>query len=196
MITINSFGVELTKDERAKLYPRCGRLFPDGLQQLAKAEEYEQVRMVAESYSVSFYFTWLISDFSGQLILELKKTGVQAIVWEYWHECGRQDDRGQVLWTGGQNELECIHASVRLWRLLFTAQVEGAGEPKYYLDFGVCGAEAQVKDWQLYSDHVEHERESGMKEQKKLLRLKLIILIFCCLFSRFIYPLFNFQLEK
>jgi V-type H+-transporting ATPase subunit d len=57
MITINSFGVELTKDERAKLYPRCGRLFPDGLQQLAKAEEYEQVRMVAESYSVSFYFT-------------------------------------------------------------------------------------------------------------------------------------------
>jgi len=165
MITINSFGVELTKDERAKLYPRCGRLFPDGLQQLAKAEEYEQVRMVAESYSVSFYFTWLISDFSGQLILELKKTGVQAIVWEYWHECGRQDDRGQVLWTGGQNELECIHAS-------------------------------EVKDWQLYSDHVEHERESGMKEQKKLLRLKLIILIFCCLFSRFIYPLFNFQLEK
>ena len=52
MITINSFGVELTKDERTKLYPRCGKLFPDGLQQLAKAEEYEQVRMVAENYAV------------------------------------------------------------------------------------------------------------------------------------------------
>ena len=52
MITINSFGVELTKDERTKLYPRCGKLFPDGLQQLAKAEEYEQVRMVAENYTV------------------------------------------------------------------------------------------------------------------------------------------------
>lgn len=51
MITINSFGVELTKDERSKLYPRCGHLYPDGLSQLAKAEEYEQVRMVAESYS-------------------------------------------------------------------------------------------------------------------------------------------------
>lgn len=52
MITINSFGVELTKDERTKLYPRCGKLFPDGLTQLAKAEEYEQVRMVAENYAV------------------------------------------------------------------------------------------------------------------------------------------------
>jgi V-type H+-transporting ATPase subunit d len=51
MITINSFGVELSKDERAKLYPRCGHLYPDGLAQLAKAEEYEQVRIIAESYA-------------------------------------------------------------------------------------------------------------------------------------------------
>lgn len=55
MITINSFGVELTKDERAKLYPKCGKLFPDGLAQLAKAEEYEQVRQVAENYAVSVF---------------------------------------------------------------------------------------------------------------------------------------------
>lgn len=51
MITINSFGVELTKDERAKLYPRCGKLYPDGLNQLARAEEYDQVKMVAENYA-------------------------------------------------------------------------------------------------------------------------------------------------
>jgi V-type H+-transporting ATPase subunit d len=55
MITINSFGVELTKDERAKLYPRCGKLYPDGLSQLAKAEEYDQVRIIAESYAVKFF---------------------------------------------------------------------------------------------------------------------------------------------
>jgi V-type H+-transporting ATPase subunit d len=53
MITINSFGVELPKDERAKLYPRCGKLFPGGLAALAKADEYEQVRQVGESYAVS-----------------------------------------------------------------------------------------------------------------------------------------------
>ena len=53
MITINSFGTELSKDDRAKLYPRCGKLYPDGLAQLAKADDYEQVRHVAEFYAVS-----------------------------------------------------------------------------------------------------------------------------------------------
>jgi V-type H+-transporting ATPase subunit d len=29
-ITVNSFGTELSKDERAKLYPSMGRLWPVG----------------------------------------------------------------------------------------------------------------------------------------------------------------------
>ncbi|CAG0886724.1 unnamed protein product [Cyprideis torosa] len=52
IITINSFGTELTKDDRAKLYPRCGRLYPDGLSMLARADDYEQVRAVAEYYAM------------------------------------------------------------------------------------------------------------------------------------------------
>ena len=43
IITINSFGTELTKDDREKLYPTCGRLFPDGLKALARADDYDQV---------------------------------------------------------------------------------------------------------------------------------------------------------
>ena len=54
MITINSFGTELSKDDRVKLYPRCGKLFPDGLSRLARSEGPEQVREVAECYAVSF----------------------------------------------------------------------------------------------------------------------------------------------
>jgi len=50
IITINSFGTELTKDDRAKLYPRCGRLNPDGLAALARADDYEQVKAVADYY--------------------------------------------------------------------------------------------------------------------------------------------------
>ena len=53
IITINSFGTELTKDDREKLYPTCGKLYPDGLKALARADDYEQVRSVAEYYSVS-----------------------------------------------------------------------------------------------------------------------------------------------
>lgn len=50
MITINSFGTELSKEDRFKLLPTCGRLYPDGLVALARAEDYDQVRAVAEYY--------------------------------------------------------------------------------------------------------------------------------------------------
>ena len=53
IITINSFGTELTKDDRAKLYPTCGKLNPDGLSALARADDYDQVKTVAEYYQVS-----------------------------------------------------------------------------------------------------------------------------------------------
>lgn len=52
IITINSFGTELSKDDRVKLYPTCGRLHPDGLAALARADDYEQVRSIAEYYAV------------------------------------------------------------------------------------------------------------------------------------------------
>lgn len=51
MITINSFGTELSKDDRVKLYPKCGKLAPDGLSRLARADDFDQVRHVAEFYA-------------------------------------------------------------------------------------------------------------------------------------------------
>jgi V-type H+-transporting ATPase subunit d len=51
-ITINSFGTELTKDDRSKLYPTCGRLYPDGLSRLSRVDDMEQVRLVCDAYPV------------------------------------------------------------------------------------------------------------------------------------------------
>jgi len=51
IITINSFDTELSKEDRARLFPKCGKLFPDGLAALARADDYEQVRQVAEYYA-------------------------------------------------------------------------------------------------------------------------------------------------
>ncbi|KAE9395094.1 V-type ATP synthase subunit C [Gymnopus androsaceus JB14] len=48
-ITINSFNSDLSKEERAKLFPNIGRLFPEWNNQLAKADEIDQVRMVCEN---------------------------------------------------------------------------------------------------------------------------------------------------
>ena len=50
-ITVNSFGTELTREQRAKLFPALGRLFPEGNNTLAKADDIDQVRQVCESVS-------------------------------------------------------------------------------------------------------------------------------------------------
>ncbi|KAF9163081.1 H(+)-transporting V0 sector ATPase subunit d [Actinomortierella ambigua] len=49
-ITINSFGTELTKDDRAKLFPNIGRLYPEGSLKLAKADDNDQVKMVCDVF--------------------------------------------------------------------------------------------------------------------------------------------------
>jgi V-type H+-transporting ATPase subunit d len=50
-ITINSFGTELTKEQRARLFPALGRLFPEGNNALARADELDQVRQVCDNIS-------------------------------------------------------------------------------------------------------------------------------------------------
>lgn len=49
-ITINSFGTELTKEDRQKLYPNFGWLYPEGINRLAKADDNDQVRQAMEFY--------------------------------------------------------------------------------------------------------------------------------------------------
>lgn len=48
-ITINSFGTQLSKTERARLFPSMGKLFPAGNNALAKADEIDQVKVIVES---------------------------------------------------------------------------------------------------------------------------------------------------
>ncbi|PLW05477.1 hypothetical protein PCANC_08123 [Puccinia coronata f. sp. avenae] len=48
-ITINSFGTSLSKEQRFKLFPRLGKLYPEGNFLLARAEEVEAVKVVTEN---------------------------------------------------------------------------------------------------------------------------------------------------
>jgi len=51
-ITLNSFGTELMKDDRAKLYPAFGHLYPVGTLQLCKADDADMVRSAIEHVEV------------------------------------------------------------------------------------------------------------------------------------------------
>lgn len=50
-ITLNSFGTELSKADRKKLYPNLGRLYPEGTLMLSKADDVEGVRIAVEGVS-------------------------------------------------------------------------------------------------------------------------------------------------
>lgn len=50
-ITINSFGTELSKDDRANLFPSLGRLYPEGHFKLARADDIDHVKAVVEVWA-------------------------------------------------------------------------------------------------------------------------------------------------
>lgn len=58
-ITLNSFGTELSKDDRQKLYPRFGTLYPEGTDMLKKADDADQVRSSLETFQT---YRNLLSD--------------------------------------------------------------------------------------------------------------------------------------
>jgi V-type H+-transporting ATPase subunit d len=49
-ITVNSFGTELPREERVKLYPRVGILYPEGLVELEKCDDYDEVQELVKCY--------------------------------------------------------------------------------------------------------------------------------------------------
>ncbi|KAI0217181.1 H(+)-transporting V0 sector ATPase subunit d [Massospora cicadina] len=69
-ITINSFGTELSKDDRAKLFPSFGRLYPEGSTKLSRVDEFDQVRASCEhivEYRV-FFDSGISSDGEGKTL--------------------------------------------------------------------------------------------------------------------------------
>ncbi|KAI9885082.1 MAG: ribose-phosphate pyrophosphokinase [Watsoniomyces obsoletus] len=50
-ITLNSFGTELSKAERKKLYPNFGKLYPEGSLMLSRADDVEAVRIAVDGIS-------------------------------------------------------------------------------------------------------------------------------------------------
>ncbi|SZF04628.1 unnamed protein product [Blumeria hordei] len=50
-ITLNSFGTELTKADRRKLYPSFGRLYPEGSYMLYRADDIDGVKLAIDGVS-------------------------------------------------------------------------------------------------------------------------------------------------
>jgi V-type H+-transporting ATPase subunit d len=55
-ITINSFGTDLSKEQRARLFPTIGNLYPAGNNLLARADDMDQVKTVCDYVSEYRHF--------------------------------------------------------------------------------------------------------------------------------------------
>ncbi|KAH7921921.1 ATPase, V0 complex, subunit D [Leucogyrophana mollusca] len=81
-ITINSFDTELSKEQRAKLFPAIGRLFPEGNNVLAKADDIDQVRQACENISEyrSFFDNSVSTQGNGANHQDVGDMGVAALL--------------------------------------------------------------------------------------------------------------------
>ena len=65
-ITLNSFGTELSKQDRKKLYPEFGRLYPEGTLMLSRADDVEGVGLaVSGIHDYKSYFDQLGSGMNS-----------------------------------------------------------------------------------------------------------------------------------
>lgn len=48
-ITLNSFNTDLSKEQRARLFPAIGKLYPEGNNALARADDVDQVKAVCDN---------------------------------------------------------------------------------------------------------------------------------------------------
>ncbi|KIW09001.1 V-type proton ATPase subunit D [Verruconis gallopava] len=67
-ITLNSFGTELSKQDRRKLYPNIGKLHPEGTLMLSRADDIEGVRIavdLVQDYKTFFDQTGLSQSSGG-----------------------------------------------------------------------------------------------------------------------------------
>ncbi|CAG8637210.1 24376_t:CDS:10 [Cetraspora pellucida] len=69
-ITINSFDTELSRDDREKLFPSLGKLYPDGHVKLARADCRDHVKTIVEEYRP--FFDTTLNSFGGAATSEAK----------------------------------------------------------------------------------------------------------------------------
>jgi len=157
-ITLNSFGTELSKADRRKLYPSSGRLYPEGTLMLSRADDVEGVRIAVEGCSDyrTFFDQTGMSQGGGSSVGNMAggSGGETKSLEDLFYQ--KEMEISKMAFTR-----QFTHAVVYAWVKLReqvstfllapkkTANVT-LGNSKHYVDRRMHCTEPEGQDWELY----------------------------------------------
>ena len=147
-ITLNSFGTELSKNERKKLYPAFGKLYPVGSYMLSQADDVEGVRSAVEGVGEykSFFEQSAMSSGIGQ------PKSLEDLFYQREMEISKATFTQQFTyavvysWVKLKEQVGVSGMFVRVWRKL----TGDTGNSEYHLDRRVHSAEPKGEDRKLH----------------------------------------------
>lgn len=160
-ITLNSFGTELSKQDRKKLYPNFGKLHPEGTLMLSRADDAEGVRIAVDGvsdYRSFFDQTGMGSNSSG--VGNMSGGGEEGKSLEdLFYE--KEMELSKLAFTR-QFTYSVVYAWVKLREQVCDAKAQSttfilhqkadhyAGNPQHHLDSRVHCSEPEGQDWKLH----------------------------------------------
>jgi V-type H+-transporting ATPase subunit d len=157
-ITLNSFGTELSKADRKKLYPNFGRLYPEGSLMLSRADDIEGVRLAVEGihdYKTYFEATGLgqgsgigAGNMSGGIGGEGKS--LEDMFYQKEMEISKEAFTRQFTYGIVYAWVKLREQVSEVFELYFVQADSISGNSKYYMDCRVYSTESEGEDWQLH----------------------------------------------
>jgi V-type H+-transporting ATPase subunit d len=155
-ITLNSFGTELSKADRKKLYPAFGRLYPEGSFMLSRADDIEGVRLAVEG--VNDYKTYFdqagMGQSSGPGNMSGGTGGDGKSLEDLFYQKEMEISKGAFT---RQFTFAIVYAWVKLREQVSANYILSrpltnnvSGNSKHYMDRRVYSAEPKGADWQLH----------------------------------------------
>lgn len=159
-ITLNSFGTELSKADRKKLYPSFGQLYPEGTLMLSRADDFEGVRLAVEGvadYKSFFDAAGLGGGPSGPGNMGGGGTEGKSLE-DMFYQKEMEISKGAFTrqftfaivyaWVKLREQVSLDFRALSLEHMM--PNVTLSGNPQHYLDRRVHSAEPEGEDQQLH----------------------------------------------